>query len=201
MAGIISGYFVRKKLHQLRQQQKEEYKRRATFKPLPGSTVESLHLDAVFVELKLRKKTRIRHLCEKSKSTDALFLRLGEDDGDRSVDLSDMFKALGGSTPQTVAILGPAGSGKTTCLAKKLPYEWAMERVLGDAELVFLIVVRRHERDHGDVTQAKTLEDLFGLNGLDADVRDKVLSNLKTNEKAENVVVIVDGECLYSVTM
>ena len=69
-----------------------------------------------------------------------------------------------------------------------------MERVLRDAELVFLIVVRHHERDHGDVTQAKTLEAMFGLNGLDADVRDKVLSYLKTNEKAENVVVIVDGE-------
>eukprot|EP00117_Sycon_ciliatum_P029324 scpid20449/ scgid0528/ len=172
----------------------------------PKLDVRDLYVNLTIVQQREVKK--VSKTANSSHSEEALFLRLGNaKDRDERVALSDIFASAKesrcSSCPvHTVALVGPAGSGKTMAVTKKLPLQWIDGETLKNTVLVFIITVRSvHERLRGVAkdrvasTRAQSLEELLRSSAreLDDDDIGTVMEFLRHNADWEKVLFVIDG--------
>ncbi|XP_065194815.1 uncharacterized protein LOC135826107 [Sycon ciliatum] len=172
----------------------------------PKLDVRDLYVNLTIVQQREVKK--VSKTANSSHSEEALFLRLGNaKDRDERVALSDIFapakESSCASCPvHTVALVGPAGSGKTMAVTKKLPLQWIDGETLKNTLLVFIITVRSvHERLRGVAkdrvasTRAQSLEELLRSSAreLDDDDIGTVMEFLRHNADWEKVLFVIDG--------
>ena len=100
---------------------------------------------------------------------------------------TSLFTSVDGVCHNDAAVLGAAGSGKTTAFTRRLPYGWAKGELFKDVELLFIIIVR--------TARETSLDTLLGLRtfGLRRSEREDVEEFLETNDDPKKVLIVVDG--------
>lgn len=198
-------------LHSVREKLRKKYIANAFVKFIQDARAPKLDVRDLYVGLAIIPR---REMEDYSKSTPnphqtkapfRLNSKLLKDD---CIPLSDIFPAGGqsdSSSPpiNTVALVGPAGCGKTMAVTKKLPLQWLEGEALEETVLVFVITVRSlHERLRGvgkncvASIRAHSFEELLTRSTRELDDNDiaKVMEFLRSNTRSERVLFIVDGK-------
>ncbi|XP_068687978.1 uncharacterized protein [Montipora foliosa] len=150
---------------------RQEYKRRAEFRPLLWSTGKDmkLHLDEVYTRLKI--VVRPKGL------------------GDSEIDLGNIFCCNKGEDSMVIAE-GSPGIGKTT-LCLKLAYDWAKESMPSTFPVFELVLLLRCRDFDGDIMKAIS-EQL-----LPEDIKEKTKKRLwkfvMDIHNQERILIILDG--------
>ena len=150
---------------------RQEYKRRAEFRPLLWDTGKSmkLHLDEVYTRLKI--VVRPKGL------------------GDSEIDLGNIFCCNKGEDSMVIAE-GSPGIGKTT-LCLKLAYDWANESMPSTFPVFELVLLLRCRDFDGDIMKA-IFEQL-----LPEDIKEKTKKRLwkfvMDIHNQERILIILDG--------
>ena len=191
---------------------RREYQRNATFRPLPRPGIEQVHVSEVYVECSLFKPDCVRQQYMKSFLRTNKYVRPSGSVTGTLFSMSEIFKP--GKADQsetyevdTVALIGPGGSGKTLSATKKLPSEWAEGKWMYGVVLLFVIPVHSLIERLGGVAkdssvsaEAATLTELLRLHayGLEESEVDDVLQFLRKNNDASKILVVVDGKRVES---
>ena len=171
-----------------------------------------MHVNDVYVECSVAEPDYVERNCRDSENASALRLNLGEDI--ESISVSDIFnrKWIDGERqelPETVALTGPPGCGKTLTATRKLPFEWAEDQWLCSVALLFVIKIRLlsdrlwvGDGERMVAATTMTLTDILGLreHGLEADEVSEVLEYLRKSVDPNRILIVVDGKlnvCLF----
>ena len=199
-------------VEKLRESLQKRYRRAAKFHPLPQGLIPLTHVNAVYVECLAAEPNYVERNCHHSENARALGLKLGKDV--EGISVLDIFnrKWIDGERqepPETVALTGPPGCGKTLSATRKLPFEWAEGQWLRSVALLFVIKIRllsdRLWVGDGEKMVAATtmtLSDLLGLHehGLEPNEVFEVLEYLRKSVDPKKILIVVDGKlnvCLF----